>query len=139
MNHHECLMNAYMSSLAPRTWRNKMNHIKLYLNFCLEHDDTVHAPSVYDLLSYLLYLSDRLKSPGVVVNYFSSVKTWIKSGPGSTVAFDSYEVKIMKRGIFKNTKHVVAHAPPLVPLDFKRIITFLYSLIPIPAPLTQKL
>ena len=138
MKHHERLMSTYTSVLAPRTWRIKLTHIRLYLQFCLDHDMTIHSPTVYDLLSYILFLLDRLKSPDAIVSYFS-VKLWIASGPGSALAFGTYKVKTMKRDIFKNTRHVVSHIPPFVPADFKRIFSFLYTLSQIPVGLIAAL
>ena len=97
------------------------------------------SPRVYDLLSFLLLLRDRLKSPGAIFNYFSSVKIWVTAGPGDSSAFSAYEISVIKRGLSKNSKHVPTRATPLCPLDFKRIIQCLFTLDPKPVVLIVSL
>ena len=72
LSHHEELLNAYTSSLAPRTWANTITHMNVYLQFCLLHRVDMYMPSVYDIVSFLLFLKHRLKLPGVLVNYFNT-------------------------------------------------------------------
>ena len=62
------------------------------------------------------------------MNYFSSVKLWVTSGPGDSAAFNVPEIKTMKRGIAKNSLHVVNKAPALNPDEFKAIITYMCGL-----------
>ena len=57
----------------------------------------------------------------------------ISDGPGKVYAFNAHEVKIMKRGLQKNSTHVIARAPSLDPTEFKQIIGFLSNLSPAPS------
>ena len=90
-------------------------HVNAYLKFCSDHDVVALSPSVYDLLSFLLFLSDKLRSPRAVSNYFCSVKLWITS---ANSGLDTYEVKLMKKALIKNSRHTVSHAPALGPEEF---------------------
>ena len=94
---------------------------------------------MYDLLSFLLFLKDNLKAPGSIKNYFSSVKLWVKAGPGTAAAFDTPEIKVMKRGISKSSTHIISKAPGIPPIEFKMIIDFLFTLTPPPCVLISSL
>lgn len=132
LKHHEQLTQLFRSGLARRTWQNKALHIKKYIAFCTSHNVSPLLPSVYDLLSFLLFLSTLLSSPGAVMNYFSSVKLWVTAAPGSHPQFAAPELNVMKRAIFKSSKHV-PNPPPSVPPDqFRLIISHLVSLNPTP-------
>ena len=96
------------------------------------HQVDCFSPSVYDLLSFLLCLKDKLKSPGTIMNYFSTVKIWVKAGPGKSSSFDVPELATMKKGIVKNSTHIPSKAPSISPQDFKQIITFLVNMNPCP-------
>ena len=132
MNHHECLLDVYMTAIALKTWINKTSHINFYLRFYTRHNISPFAPSVYDLLSFLLCLRDNLRSPQSMMNYFSSVKVWITSRVGALLAFDALEIRIMKWGLFKNSKHVPTRAPGVTPEKFKMIINYLSTMDPPP-------
>ena len=92
-------------------------------------------PAVYDFLSFLLFLKDRLKSSRSILNYFSSVKIWVSAGPGYSKAFNAHEISTLKRGLSKDSVHVPSQAPALSPSDFKSIIDFLHGLNPRPTVL----
>ena len=77
--------------------------MNVYLAFCKRHIVQHFSPSAYDLLSFLLYLKDRLKSVGTNMNYFSSVKLWVTAGPGDLAAFNAPKIKTMKCGVAKQT------------------------------------
>ena len=66
------------------------------------------------------------------MNYFSLVKIWVKAGPGTVVAFDAPEIKVMKRGINKSSTHTISKAPGISPIEFKMVIDFLHKLTPPP-------
>ena len=132
MNHHDKLKEAYIAALAPSTWKNKASHVNVYLEFCKQHSVDCFDPKVYDLLSFLLYLSERLKCSGSVMNYFSSVRSWVVAASMTSVCFDAPEILTMKKGIAKNTGHVPSKAPAITPHDFKAIIGFLHALNPRP-------
>lgn len=132
MTHHNKLLRLYRSGLANRTWQNKAAHLRKYFSFCKQHGVSPVAPTVYDLLSFIMFLSDNLKSPGAVLNYFSSVKIWVSGSPGLHPEFDSHEIVIIKRAIIKNSDHVVSRAPPITPGELRSIIYFLSSLVPVP-------
>lgn len=130
LTHHLELLHAYAKALSDGTWRNKKIHLRVYLAFCGTHQVDPLNPTQYDVLSFLLHLASRLKAPGSVFNYFSSVKTWFASETGAAPLFESYHVRVLKRGIKKNTTHVVTRALPLAPDDLKRIVCFLGHLGP---------
>ena len=94
MNHHTRLLAVYWSALVERTWKNKASYLRHYRHFCDTHGISVLFPIVYDLLSFLLYLSTVLKSPGVVFNYFSTVKLWVTSCSGDSSAFSAHEMMV---------------------------------------------
>ena len=130
--HHARLMEELTASLAPGTWRNKIAHVKAYFQFCTLHQVDHFNPGVYDLLSFLLFLKDKLRSPGAVMNYYSSVKGWITASSGSLSVFNAPEIVALKRGIFKNSLHTPFPAPAMSVVDFKQIIVFLVNLEPCP-------
>ena len=86
------------------------------------------APSLYDILSFVLHLSTRLKAPGSVSNYLSSVKTWFTASTGSTGHFDSHHVKILKKGITNTLNHQVLRAFHLMPSQLFKIVQFIKDL-----------
>lgn len=132
MSHHNRLINLYTCALAPRTWQNKAAHVRVYIDFCHQNKLRPSSPSTYDLMSFLLFLSDRLRSPGAILNYFSSVKVWVRSTAGGGAAFEAPELSTFKRGILKMSKHVVARATPVSPREFKAIILALSNMSPKP-------
>ena len=91
------------------------------------HDADITAPTQYDILSYIMYLSDSLASPGAALNYLSGARTWVRMVNGATNGFDSYSVALMKRGIQRNSAHRVIQAPPLAPADIKNVVIFMRS------------
>ena len=97
MTYHLRLLEVYWQALAARMWHNKMTHIKRYLHFCGKIAVSPFTPSVYDLLSFLLYLSSILRSPRAVLNYFSSVKIWVCATPGEHQSFFAHEIAVMKK------------------------------------------
>ncbi len=133
LKHHAELVTTLKGALADRTWRNKLSHVTTYVNFCKLHGVTPASPRVYDLLSFLLYLSKKLRSYGAICNYFSSVKLWVSSGLGDHSAFKAYELTLMKKGLRKSSSHVTIRAYPIAPEFLLRIITSLSSLVPVPA------
>ena len=86
-----------------------------------------------------MFLKDRLRAPGSILNYFSSVKIWVTAGPGDSSAFLAHEIATLKRGLSKNSPHVATQAPAITPSDFKAIIDFLYGLSPRPLVLIMAL
>ena len=87
---------------------------------------------MYYLLSFLLWLKDRLKASGSILNYFSSVKSWVAPASGRANVFEAPEIATMKRGIIKNSLHVLSVAPPISPKIFKSIICYMHRLCPRP-------
>ena len=87
---------------------------------------------MYDLLSFLLYLKDKLKSMGAIMNYFSTVKIWVTAGPGVSSSFDASQLVTMKKGLVKNSCHIPNKAASISPQDFRQIIAFLVNLDPCP-------
>ena len=106
IEHHNKLLEVFRSALAPRTWRNKMSQVNQYIGFCHQHDVKDFEPMVYDLLSFLLFLSDRVASPGTIMNYFSAVRLWVTANNPGAEAFLAHEVKLIKRAIYKLSTHI---------------------------------
>ena len=106
---------------------NKSHHPRTYQKFCKLYEVVPLAPSVYNLLSFLMHLASFLSAPGSVMNYFISIKSWVESIAGPK---RSYQIKVMKQGILKNSLHRVKKALPLTPEDFSTIISFLLVVSP---------
>ena len=130
MKQHQRLLDTYASVLGSRMWINKTAHINIYHTFCKDHSVNVFSPMIYDLLSLLLLLNDKFKTPNTVMCYFSSVKTWVCSHNRQELAFHAYEIKLIKRAIFKHSEHIPKQAPPVTPQQFTAIIRFLTALNP---------
>ena len=79
------------------------------------HNVNILKPSQYEIMSYLLKLSDELKSPSSVLNYCSSARTFVKAFSGSTAGFDTYAVGLVYKAVQRLSNHVPAVAPPLKP------------------------
>ena len=120
-------MSLLEAGLAPGTWRNKNVQLQRYVAYMNEHEADPMKPTQYDLLSYMMHLSDSLSSPGAVLNYISGARTWVRTMSGDTASFDMYSVALMKKGIQRSSKHVSVQAPPLTPYDVKTIVRYLES------------
>ena len=107
------------------TWWNKQLHVAVYVRFCKSHEVDPLTPPLYDVLSFVVHLSIRLKAPGSVFNYLSSVKTWFTASTGSPDHFDSHHVKILKKGVTNSLNHQVARAFPLSPAELTKIVQFI--------------
>lgn len=67
------------------------------------------------MLSFILFLKKKLKSPGAVRNYVSSARTWTLAVQGTAEHFDTYNVALLKRGLDRSMKHTPAVSPPIWP------------------------
>ena len=81
-------------------------------------------PNQYVLLNYIMHLSDKLASPSVVLNYISGARTWVLAAEGFAPTFDTYLVKLLKRGLTQTSNHIPARAPPLLPMDVQNMIRY---------------
>ena len=81
-------------------------------------------PNQYVLLNYIKHLSDKLASPSAVLNYISGARTWVLAVEGLASAFDTYLVKLLKRGLTRTSNHLPTRAPPLLPMDVRNAIRF---------------
>ena len=59
------------------------------------------------------------------MNYLSGARTWVLLFGGSTSAFDSYQVNLMKNGVRRLSNHVPTPAPTITPADIKRVVRYL--------------
>ena len=84
--------------------------------------------SQYTLMTYVLHLQTKLKSPSAVMNYISGTRTWVFASDELALAFDMYLMKLMKCGTTRMSSHVPAQAPPLLSIDVRNAIWF-YSTI----------
>ena len=62
------------------------------------------------------------------MNYFSTVKIWVKAGPGDSSGFDVSEQITMKKGLVKNSQHIPTKTPSISTQEFRQIIAFLINL-----------
>ena len=99
------MLQVYLSGHTSGTWKNKLVQVNRYLQFFKKYQADPMSPSPYDLLLYLLHLSESLASPGAVMNYFSGGKTWVQLLGGNEQAFDSHHVSMMKRGVQQVSNH----------------------------------
>ena len=81
--------------------------------------------SQYTLMTYVLHLQTKFKSPSAMMNYISGACTWVLTSDGLALAFDTY---FMKRDMQRMSSHVPAQAPPLLPIVVYNAIQF-YSTI----------
>ena len=88
------------------------------------HTVNILKPSQYKIISYLLKLSDELKSPLSVLNHCNSARTFVKAISGSTAGFDSYVVGLVRKGVQCLSNHMPAVAPPLTRHDVRVAIRF---------------
>ena len=73
-------------------------------------------------MSFVVHLMNRFRAPGSVANYFSSVKIWFTKLTGSPGVFDSYHVKLLKKGVSKALQHEVSRAIPMSPRELTKIV-----------------
>lgn len=124
---HLDLIQAYSAALATGSWRNKAHQARCYLRFCADHQVAPLSPDVYDVLSYLRHLQLRLKAPASVANYLSGARTWIAHNLGNTAPFTTYPVSVLKKGIARNSLHLVHQAPSLSPDSLRHVLLYLLS------------
>ena len=96
-----------------------------YLNFKSSHKGDPLYPTYYDILSFVIFLRDRLKAPGSVLNYLSGVRTWVAATSGVTAPFESYQVSILKKGIANVMNHTPSQATPISPALLMNIVNSL--------------
>jgi len=80
---------------------------------------------VESLSLFIQFLSNKLESPGAVMNYVSGVKTMHIINDLSIRAFDDYLVKMMLRGIKVEKSHCPKKAAPITPGILKDIYSTL--------------
>ena len=80
-------------------------HLKKLVKFCELHHLNIRRLKEYDVLSFIMYLKKQLKSPGAIRNYLSSACTWTLAIKGTAVAFDTYHVAVLKRGLARSMAH----------------------------------
>ena len=119
------MLKVCAAGLTAATWKNKSAQTKRYLQFTTQQQANPLSPTIYNLLIYLLHLQESLSSPGTVMNYLSGARTWIQLLGGNTKAFDSYQVSLMKRGVYRLSQHTPRQALPLTPSDLQAAIMVL--------------
>ena len=91
----------------------------------LEHKASVLAPSVYDVLSFIVFLKTKLSSPGAVLNYFWGARSAVSLSLGITSAFDAPHVLLLRKGVNRSFSHNTKQAPPLTPPLLRQVVDFL--------------
>ena len=107
--------------------------MRAYSQFCAHHEVSPIFLSVYDILSYILFLLDRLKCPGAFLSYIGTVKMWMSANSGVSAGFFSDpEHLLLKKGIARTSKHIPSHASSVSSIELRKIILYLASLYPNP-------
>ena len=96
--------------------------------FCRLHDLTENKLEEYDILSYIVYLKKKLKSPGAVLNYLSTARTWTLAVTGSAKSFDTYRVTTLKKGLKRTMSPVLTNKPPFLIEHLKHVVDVFDSL-----------
>ena len=110
---HARLAPVYQAALKPGTWRNRRIQAQSYCCYMAEHLADPLQPHPYDIASYAIELSYRLKAPTSVANYLSGAASWVGMAGGSTSAFIHTDTVMIKKGIVNLSDHVPAPATPI--------------------------
>ena len=120
----------YGRGLARGTETNRTRYAHRYVRFMYEHRLPPLLPDQYDVLQYTTRLASCKLSPGTINNMLSGAKNWVQEADGDTSAFESKALQRLKRGIARDTTHVIVQAPPIQPPVLAQIIDFLRQLGP---------
>ena len=116
----------YRRSLAPATWKNKEAHIKKLATFCETFGLSIFKLEEYDILSYIMFLGKTLKTPGAVLNYLSTARTWTLIVAGNASAFDTQRVTTLKRGL-KRTMSPTKNIKPIFLLEHLKHVVNVFN------------
>lgn len=105
----------FTAALAPGTIKNRANQASKFIKFALEKPFDPYRPTPSELVLYIVWCEDFVKSPRGIKNYLSGARSWIAECGFGTHAFDSPLVKRALRGLARSTKHVPSPAPPVTP------------------------
>ena len=72
-------------------------------------------------MEYIAFLSKKLGISGLVFNYLSGARTWVTLNQGRTAAFDSYHIRIVKKGVANIKRNKPVQAIPMKERDIKNI------------------
>ena len=122
------MLKQYKDSLSLATWRNKQTHVTRLEEFCGLHSLNPLRLQEYDVLAFIVFLRTKLKSPGAVLNYLSSARTWCLAATGAVLQFDTYKVSVMKKGLPRVMHHVPSPVPALLPDQLKHMVAVLDEL-----------
>lgn len=126
--HHKELLREFRKSVANGTWRNRRIHLEKLLQFCDDHGLNPLRLGEYDILSYILFLKKSFKAPSSVHNYLSGARTWFLSVTGNAAPFDTYKVKLFKRGLRRTMIHETTRVSPFNPEHLIHIMKVLGKL-----------
>ena len=113
-NHHHNRIIAMMEAgLSAGAWRNKAEQAKKYIAYMQLLHANPFNPTQYQVLSYLIHLTDELIAPTLIMNYCSGARTFVRAFRGCAKAFNTYPVAPLKRGIRRSSTHVPAHYPDI--------------------------
>ena len=132
-------MEVYFAGLTSGTWKNKSVQANKYVTFAAHNKFVAHAPSQYDVLTYILHLKESLGSPGAVLNYLSGAKTWVQMHGGEAAPFDTYSTGLMKRGVRRLSSHVPRPAPPITSELLRQVVAYLRTSGPVAGVLVAAL
>lgn len=102
-------------SHAEGTYNNLLVQWTCYKNFCLFYEMQLLPVLEENLVLYIQFLTEKLKSPSSIKNYVGAIRTLSQWVALSVQAFDSVRVKMMFRAINRTSTHVVKQAQPLTP------------------------
>ena len=98
------------------------------MTFMIAYSFPILSPITVHLLLYIQLLANSFKSVATVKNYLSGAKSFLTQQGVFTNQFDSPLISNLFRGIAKISTHVPIQAPPLLPIDIKRMCDLLSAL-----------
>lgn len=121
------MLASYSSSLATGTVLNRRKQAQEYIKFALIYGVPYLSPSPTQACMFAQHLANKHSSPASIKNYLSGARSWIIEHLGSIQGFLSPQFAQLVKGFTKNSTHVPARAPPLLPHHVRAICRALDS------------
>ena len=117
--------NTLQAAYTSGTKQNLATQWDTYVDFCNVYQNCRLQADVESLSLFIQFISNRLTSPGTVLNYVSGVKTMHVICGLDIEMFDDYLIKMMIRGIKVTKCHVPKKASRVTPsmlLKFREVL-----------------
>ena len=79
-------------------------------------------------MAYIVFLKTQLKSPGAILNYLSTARTWYLALFGEAKQYDTYRVSVLKKGLARVMQHKTLQAPAVEPAHLRHMVAVLNEL-----------